>query len=140
MRGLLLLALGLAAVGCGKAPEEVMGDTAPRTDSPPLQGKPSPKLVGVWELRSGGKSTLTLNADGSSRIVAEANSPGGKMKSDFASEWVENDGKLSMRRKGPDGKEFTSEYIYKLDPSGNEMKLSLEGRKAVQTFAKVKPK
>jgi hypothetical protein len=132
LRAVILLALALGCVACDKPEAETVA--TPVT----MEGTPSPKLVGTWDLKAGGKSTIDLNSDGTSRIVAEAPSPGGTVKTDVAGKWTEKDGKLFMRRKGPDGSDFTIAYDYALDPAGEELKLSLPGRRVVQTYRKQK--
>jgi hypothetical protein len=129
----LLTVLAIGCIACGSKPASE-GASAPSA----LEGAPSPKLAGTWELKSGGKSTIDLKPDGTSRIVAEANSPGGMMKTDVSGQWSEKDGKLFMRRKGPDGADFTVDYTYTLDAAGKELKLSVTGRRTVQTYVKKK--
>jgi hypothetical protein len=130
---MFLASVALAGVACeSPAPKAV--------PSPALVGQQSPELIGQWELATGGKSTIFLNKDGSSRILSEAKTPGGTMKGDVAGSWTSDAKKLSMRRKGPDGLEFTVEYDWTLDPSGTKLKLTRQGMRAAQSYTKAAPK
>ena len=122
----------MVCLGCQK-PEE---SAAPVAADPVFPGKMDSKLVGTWELTSAGKSIMWLKADGTSRIVAEANSPGGKMKSDVGGEWRENSGKLLMKRVGPDKKDFVVDYDYALNSAGDQLTLSRAGRRAKQVCSR----
>ncbi|RYG37520.1 hypothetical protein EON81_06500 [bacterium] len=127
----LILVLG----GCNPAEDE---ETAEKP-APPVSfdGKIEPKLVGVWELKSGGKSTMRLNGDGTSQILSVVKMFKDEQKADIPGIWLVKDSRLVMQRKGPDGKELTLDYDYTLDPAGQSLQLSIPGRKSKQTYQRV---
>ncbi|MBS1707282.1 MAG: hypothetical protein JSS65_01025 [Armatimonadetes bacterium] len=104
--------------------------------SPPLSGEQPAKLVGKWETKEGAKSAIELKADGSTHIVAEASFRGDKMTSDVTGTWAVTAGKLAMRRKGPDGLDFTIEYEYALVEGDKTLELSRKGTKGKQVYKK----
>jgi len=129
-RALFLSIVVLAGIAC----ENGSQDKA-RVDSPDLPSERDAKLVGTWSLTSGGKATMTLRDDGTSRIETEANTPGGVVKGDASGTWSSEGAKLLMRRKAPDGVEFTVEYEFAL--KGSILKLTGKRGKP-QTYQKSK--
>ena len=112
----------------------LVGCQPPTTE--PVAAKPTgtirPELIGEWSLTEGGKSTITLDKDGGTHIVAEAKFQGKPMITDVRGTWLADDEHLSMRRKGPTGEEFTVDYIYKLE--GDTLSISRQETKLVQEY------
>lgn len=125
--------VGLTLVGCQSAPEAGEPVAKPPKETA-LIAKQDPALVGTWRLKTGAKTDLTLNADGTSRIKSEVKTPGGTMKSDLEGQWGAENGTLTLRRRGPEG-DFTTEYSYKID--GDSLEVSRVGTRAKQVYRRV---
>lgn len=128
-----LLGFGLAflVVGCTATPDDVVTAPLPAAAAP-FEGKVDPALAGTWK-STDGRSTMTLNADGSSTNHAVIANPSGRKEVDSKGQWLTKEDTLLLKE---EGKETVLYYVKRIDPKTMELR-RVKDSNIVITFKKV---
>lgn len=111
------IALVLVAAGCGPAPEDVVTAPPPAT-TVAFEGKVDAALAGTWK-STDGRSTMVLNADGTSSNQASIASPGGVKEVDSKGHWLTKDDTLLLQDQD---KSTVLYYVKRVDPKTIELR------------------
>ncbi len=95
-----------AASGCSKPEDDDLPPLPPAVNEKiAFEGKVDPALVGTWATADH-RSTMTLSADGKSRIKSMIPTPGGAHDADNPGQWKTGDGTLLVQNDGGDAIRF----------------------------------
>lgn len=121
--------LGLAITGCGE-PEEIVAKPA-EAAAAPFEGKVDPKIVGTWK-STDGRSTIVLNADGTTANHAKVPSPKGVQEMNTKGKWLAQEDALLLKDEGKDAIRY---FVTLTDPTTLELR-RVKGSNIVITYKK----